>query len=74
MLRTSIETAGRKNKITFSACRSRRWDAWCAHNGVVPRTDNLDPDFSVAENPHVYGRHFGIAAAALDARILEMLV
>ena len=30
---------------------------------MVPQFDNLDPDFSVAENLMVYGRYFGIAAA-----------
>src|SRR3970282_1849528 len=39
--------------------------------GVVPQTDNLDPDFTVAENLRVYGRYFGIAAATLDARTHE---
>ncbi|MEW6330804.1 MAG: ATP-binding cassette domain-containing protein [Pseudomonadota bacterium] len=44
-----------------------------ARTGVVPQTDNLDPDFTVAENLRVYGRYFGIAAATLDARIRELL-
>ena len=30
--------------------------------GVVPQFDNLDPDFTVAENLLVYGRYFGLAA------------
>jgi len=38
--------------------------------GVVPQFDNLDPDFSVAENLHVWARYFGIrhvdVAALLD--------
>src|SRR3989344_9332064 len=34
-----------------------------ARTGVVPQADNLDPDFTVAENLRVYGRYFGIAAA-----------
>jgi lipooligosaccharide transport system ATP-binding protein len=29
--------------------------------GVVPQFDNLDPDFTVAENLRVYGSYFGIA-------------
>jgi lipooligosaccharide transport system ATP-binding protein len=41
--------------------------------GVVPQADNLDPDFTVAENLRVYGRYFGIAAATLDARIRDLL-
>jgi lipooligosaccharide transport system ATP-binding protein len=37
--------------------------------GVVPQMDNLDPDFTVAENLLVYGRYFGIGAEVLRARI-----
>lgn len=44
-----------------------------ARTGVVPQTDNLDPDFTVAENLRVYGRYFDIAAATLDRRIRELL-
>jgi lipooligosaccharide transport system ATP-binding protein len=44
-----------------------------ARTGVVPQADNLDPDFTVAENLRVYGRYFGIAATTLDARIHELL-
>ncbi len=36
--------------------------------GVVPQFDNLDPDFSCAENLLVYGRYFGIADASIRAR------
>ncbi len=41
--------------------------------GVVPQSDNLDPDFSVAENLKVYARYFGLRGEALDARIAELL-
>jgi lipooligosaccharide transport system ATP-binding protein len=41
--------------------------------GVVPQQDNLDPDFTVAENLHVYGRYFGISRGAIDARIPKLL-
>jgi lipooligosaccharide transport system ATP-binding protein len=44
-----------------------------SRTGVVPQADNLDPDFTVAENLRVYGRYFGIATATLDARIRELL-
>jgi lipooligosaccharide transport system ATP-binding protein len=44
-----------------------------ARTGVVPQTDNLDPDFTVAENLRIYGRYFGIPLATLDARIRELL-
>lgn len=41
--------------------------------GVVPQIDNLDPDFSVAENLLVYGRYFGMSDAAVEARLPELL-
>jgi len=44
-----------------------------SRTGVVPQADNLDPDFTVAENLRVYGRYFGIPAATLDTRIRELL-
>lgn len=44
-----------------------------ARMGVVPQLDNLDPDFTVAENLRIYGRYFGIAPVALNARIRELL-
>ncbi len=44
-----------------------------ACTGVVPQSDNLDPDFTVAENLEVYGRYFAIPRAELKARIRELL-
>ena len=41
--------------------------------GVVPQIDNLDPDFSVAENLLVYGRYFGMADSEIEARIPALL-
>lgn len=41
--------------------------------GVVPQGDNLDPDFTVAENLLVYGRYFGIANAEIKERIPKLL-
>ena len=41
--------------------------------GVVPQFDNLDPDFSVAENLQVFGRYFGISDAETRLRIPELL-
>lgn len=41
--------------------------------GVVPQLDNLDPDFSVAENLLVYGRYFGLSDDAIMSRIPELL-
>jgi lipooligosaccharide transport system ATP-binding protein len=44
-----------------------------AHIGVVPQKDNLDPDFSVAQNLSVYGRYFGLSRATLKQRIPGLL-
>ena len=41
--------------------------------GVVPQLDNLDPDFTVAENLLVYGRYFGMSDAQIEARLPELL-
>jgi len=41
--------------------------------GVVPQSDNLDPDFTVAENLLVYGRYFGLSAGEVGARTGPLL-
>lgn len=41
--------------------------------GVVPQMDNLDPDFTVAENLLVYGRYFGMQDREIEARIPSLL-
>jgi lipooligosaccharide transport system ATP-binding protein len=41
--------------------------------GVVPQSDNLDPDFTVAENLLVYGRYFGIGDEEMEERIPKLL-
>jgi lipooligosaccharide transport system ATP-binding protein len=41
--------------------------------GVVPQFDNLDPDFTVAENLVVYGRYFGITSNEMQTRIPALL-
>lgn len=41
--------------------------------GVVPQFDNLDPDFTVAENLIVYARYFGLATRTIRPRIPELL-
>jgi lipooligosaccharide transport system ATP-binding protein len=41
--------------------------------GVVPQFDNLDPDFTVAENLMVYSRYFGIPEAQSKERIPALL-
>ena len=44
-----------------------------ARIGIVPQFDNLDPDFTVAENLLVYGRYFGMPRSAVQARIGPLL-
>lgn len=41
--------------------------------GVVPQLDNLDPDFTAAENLLVYGRYFGMADRETRKRIPALL-
>ncbi|WP_153100459.1 nodulation factor ABC transporter ATP-binding protein NodI [Paraburkholderia hayleyella] len=41
--------------------------------GVVPQFDNLDPDFTVRENLLVFGRYFGLGAAAMHALVPSLL-
>jgi lipooligosaccharide transport system ATP-binding protein len=41
--------------------------------GVVPQFDNLDPDFTVAENLIVYGRYFGMRSSEIAARVPGLL-
>ncbi len=41
--------------------------------GVVPQTDNLDVELTVAENLLVYGRYFGLPRAELRERTAELL-
>ncbi len=44
-----------------------------ARVGVVPQFDNLDPDFSIAENLQVFGRYFGLSDAESRRRIPALL-
>ena len=44
-----------------------------ARAGVVPQTDNQDPDFTVAENLQMYARYFGLKPASIAGRIDELL-
>ena len=41
--------------------------------GVVPQFDNLDPDFSCAENLVVFGRYFGLDRATVEGRLPGLL-
>lgn len=44
-----------------------------AHIGVVPQMDNLDPDFTVAENLRTYARYFGMQGSVVESRINSLL-
>ncbi|MFC1747903.1 ATP-binding cassette domain-containing protein [Pseudomonadota bacterium] len=41
--------------------------------GLVPQSDNLDPDFSVAKNLWVYARYFGVSRAVFEKRLPWLL-
>ncbi|MGZ5266798.1 MAG: ATP-binding cassette domain-containing protein [Caldimonas sp.] len=41
--------------------------------GVVTQFDSLDPDFTCAENLHVYGRYFGLSRAVIEERVPKLL-
>jgi lipooligosaccharide transport system ATP-binding protein len=61
----AIELLGRPVPQQARAARERV--------GVVPQADNLDPDFTVAENLLVYGRYFGLRERTMQQRIPELL-
>jgi len=42
--------------------------------GVVPQMDNLDPDFTVAENLRTYASYFGLSGKILQDKIDELLI
>ena len=44
-----------------------------ARVGVVPQTDNLDPDFTVEENLSIYASYFGLAPGDVAGRIPGLL-
>lgn len=44
-----------------------------ARVGVVPQFDNLDPDFTCAENLLVFGRYFGMADSDIRRHIPQLL-
>ena len=61
----AISLGGRPIPAEAQAARARV--------GVVPQFDNLDPDFTASENLLVFGRYFGLADAAIRARIPGLL-
>jgi lipooligosaccharide transport system ATP-binding protein len=44
-----------------------------ARVGVVPQFDNLDPDFTVAENLRVFGRYFALPRSLVESRLPQLL-
>lgn len=44
-----------------------------ARVGLVPQSDNLDPDFTVRENLFMYARFFGLKRATVAARVEALL-
>ena len=44
-----------------------------AQLGVVTQFDTLDPDFTCAENLHVFGRYFGLKGNVMDERVPQLL-
>lgn len=44
-----------------------------AQLGVVTQFDTLDPDFTCAENLHVFGRYFGLRGRVMDERVPRLL-
>ena len=61
----SISLAGLPIPAAARAARAR--------TGVCPQFDNLDPDFTVAENLIVYGRYFGITRRVMQERVPRLL-
>ncbi|MES9875186.1 MAG: ATP-binding cassette domain-containing protein [Candidatus Sedimenticola sp. 6PFRAG7] len=44
-----------------------------ARTGLVPQADNLDPDFSVAENLRTYASYFGLKPGEVGDRVARLL-
>jgi lipooligosaccharide transport system ATP-binding protein len=44
-----------------------------ARVGIVPQADNLDPDFTVEENLHIYASYFGLRRDQVASRINALL-
>lgn len=64
-------SAGRLRVMGYSIPEEAR--AMRRKIGIVPQSDNLDPDFTVVENLSVYGRYFGLGGREIRARIPELL-
>lgn len=64
-------SAGRIDVLGYSIPTEAR--AARARLGVVPQSDALDPDFTVAENLIVFGRYFGLGRREAEARVGPLL-
>ncbi|UHD16758.1 ATP-binding cassette domain-containing protein [Thiocapsa bogorovii] len=71
ILGTTPMSAGRLDVFGLSMPAQGR--AIRARTGVVPQTDNLDPDFRVDENLEMHAAYFGIPAQEARNRIPELL-
>jgi lipooligosaccharide transport system ATP-binding protein len=67
MLGLSSPTTGRIDVLGYSI--PEQASQMRMRVGVVPQSDMLDPDFTVAENLLVYGRYFGFSETLLQTRI-----
>jgi lipooligosaccharide transport system ATP-binding protein len=64
-------TAGKLRVLGFPIPEEAR--AMRCRIGIVPQSDNLDPEFTVVENLSIYGRYFGLSRREVTARIPELL-
>ncbi|MCP5146054.1 MAG: ATP-binding cassette domain-containing protein [Gammaproteobacteria bacterium] len=64
-------TAGRAEVLGLDV--STRGSTVRARLGIVPQTDNLDPDFTVEENLRIYASYFGHTLQFDDARMAQLL-
>ncbi len=71
ILGQSPATAG--ELLVFGQRMPEHGRALRARIGVVPQLDNLDPDFTVAENLRVYASFFAVPEPTLTRRIDELL-
>jgi lipooligosaccharide transport system ATP-binding protein len=67
----SMPDSGSIEVLGYSVPREAR--RMRARVGIVPQSNNLDPDLSVIENLLVYGRYFGIAGNVLEMRVHDLL-
>jgi lipooligosaccharide transport system ATP-binding protein len=68
---TLIPTSG---EITVLGKRTKKNERWIKNRlGIVPQTNNLDPDFSVRENLQIYSYYQKVPIKIANKRIDELL-